>query len=305
MCCLQNLLSIDDLSRSAIDRLFLRAEDFLGDQPLDAWRRVLAGRVVANMFFEDSTRTRTSFEIAAKKLGADVVNIDVAHSSLNKGETLLDTAQNLQAMGVDGLVLRHPENGAPQALAKGVSMAIINAGDGMNEHPTQALLDALTIKRHRGRIEGQVVAICGDIAHSRVARSNAILLTTLGARLRLIAPPGLMPDDAVKPGVQLFDDLADGIKDADVIMMLRLQKERMEKTALPNAANYFKHYGLDHEKIRHAKPGAIVMHPGPTNRGVEISAALADDPQYSVILDQVRIGVAMRMAVLEMTLKHS
>ena len=294
-----HLRSIADVAQGDVDRIFARAEFFLNEQPTDHWRNILRGRAVANLFFEDSTRTRTSFEMAAKKLGADVINIEVAHSSLNKGETVLDTALNLQALGAQALVIRHPEAQLPHTLSQQVTMAVINAGDGHNEHPTQALLDALTIKRHKTKIEGQVVAICGDLAHSRVARSNVKLLHRLGARIRLVAPPGLMADDLILPGITVFDDFMDGIKDADVVMMLRIQKERMQQSQIPNPEHYFKHYGLDHQKIKTANPGAIVMHPGPVNRGIELSGALADDPQYSVILDQVRIGVAVRMAVLE------
>jgi aspartate carbamoyltransferase catalytic subunit len=295
----QHLLGIGDLTTAQIEGLLRAAGKFLADGILPAHRKILANRMVVNLFFEPSTRTRVSFEIAAKRLGADVININAADSSLSKGETTLDMLQNLQALGAEAMVLRHPEAHLPQALAKDLSASIINAGDGNNEHPTQALLDALTMRQHKRRLEGLVVAICGDIAHSRVARSNVRLLGQFGVRVRLIAPPGMMADDLLQNGVQGFDDIQDGIHNADIVMMLRIQKERMQQSQIPDPGNYFKNFGLTHAKLKSAKSDVLVMHPGPMNRNVEISTELADDPQYSIILDQARLGVAMRMAVLQ------
>jgi aspartate carbamoyltransferase catalytic subunit len=262
-------------------------------------RDLLRGRTMISLFFEDSTRTRTSFELAGKRLGADVINMSVAQSSVNKGETLLDTAATLNAMQCDLLVVRHGQSGAPNLLAQKVDAAVINAGDGTHEHPTQALLDALTIRRRRGRIDGLTVAICGDILHSRVARSNIHLLTTMGARVRVVGPPTLIPADAGRLGIEVFHDMKNGLKDVDIVMMLRLQKERMQGGLVPSAREFFRFWGLDAEKLAHAHPEALVMHPGPMNRGVEIDSAVADDPARSVIKEQVEMGVAVRMAVLD------
>ena len=262
-------------------------------------RDLLKGRTLINLFFEDSTRTRTSFEIAGKRLGADVINMSVSTSSVNKGETLLDTASTLNAMHCDLLVVRHAQSGAPSLLSQKVDAAVINAGDGTHEHPTQALLDALTIRRHKGRLEGLVVAICGDIAHSRVARSNMHLLTTMGSRVRVVGPPTLIPAEAARLGVEVFHDMKAGLAGADVVMMLRLQRERMSGGMVPSAREFFRFYGLDAEKLAFAKPDSIVMHPGPMNRGVEIESAIADHPTRSVIGEQVEMGVACRMAVLD------
>ncbi|BDG72225.1 aspartate carbamoyltransferase [Roseomonas fluvialis] len=263
-------------------------------------RDLLKGRTLINLFFEDSTRTRTSFELAGKRLGADVINMSVSTSSVNKGETLLDTASTLNAMQCDLLVIRHAQSGAPALLSQKVDAAVINAGDGTHEHPTQALLDALTIRRHKGRLEGLIVAICGDIAHSRVARSNIHLLGTMGARVRIVGPPTLIPADAARLGVEVFTDMKAGLAGADVVMMLRLQRERMAAGGLvPSAREFFRFYGLDAEKLAVAKPDSIVMHPGPMNRGVEIDSAIADHPTRSVIGEQVEMGVACRMAVLD------
>jgi aspartate carbamoyltransferase catalytic subunit len=259
----------------------------------------LRGRTLINLFFEDSTRTRTSFELAGKRLGADVINMSIATSSVNKGETLLDTATTLNAMHCDLLVVRHASSGAPALLARKVDAAVINAGDGTHEHPTQALLDALTIRRHRGRLEEVVVAICGDILHSRVARSNIYLLTTMGARVRVVGPPTLIPPQAERLGVAVFYDMSEGLHGADVVMALRLQQERMQRGLVPSAREFFRLYGLDAARLAHAKPDALVMHPGPMNRGVEIDSAVADDPRRSVIAEQVEMGVAVRMAVLD------
>ena len=275
----------------------------LADRYVDLNRRtvkqsdVLAGMTQINMFFENSTRTQASFELAGKRLGADVMNMSVASSSVKKGETLIDTALTLNAMHPDLLVVRHPQSGAVNLLASKVNCAVLNAGDGRHEHPTQALLDALTIRRAKGRIQRLTVAICGDIAHSRVARSNLILLNKMENRIRLIAPPTLMPAGVDAFGCELFDDMREGLKGADVVMMLRLQKERMDGGFIPSEREYYHRYGLDAEKLSHAKPDAIVMHPGPINRGVEIDSAVVDGKQ-SVILPQVTFGIAVRMAVM-------
>ncbi len=262
-------------------------------------RDLLRGRTLINLFFEDSTRTRTSFELAGKRLGADVINMSVSTSSVNKGETLLDTAATLNAMQCDLLVVRHGQSGAPNLLAQKVDAAVINAGDGTHEHPTQALLDALTIKRHKGRISGLTIAICGDIMHSRVARSNIHLLTTMGCQVRVVGPPTLMPNGIADLGVSVFNDMKAGLEGADIVMMLRLQRERMERGPVPSPREFFRFWGLDAEKLAFAKPDALVMHPGPMNRGVEIDSAIADHPTRSVIKEQVEMGVAVRMAVLD------
>jgi len=262
-------------------------------------RDLLRGRTLINLFFEDSTRTRTSFELAGKRLGADVINMGVSTSSVNKGETLLDTAGTLNAMQTDLLVIRHGESGAANLLAQKVDAAVINAGDGTHEHPTQALLDALTIRRRRGRLEALTVAICGDVLHSRVARSNIHLLTTMGARVRVVGPATLMPSEVSRLGVEVFHDMKAGLAGADIVMMLRLQRERMTRGLVPSEREYFRFFGLDAEKLRYAKPDALVMHPGPMNRGVEIDSEVADDPHRSLIREQVEMGVAVRMAVLD------
>ncbi|HYZ22214.1 MAG TPA: aspartate carbamoyltransferase catalytic subunit [Rhodopila sp.] len=296
----RHLLAIEGLEPPAINQLLDLAESYvLLNRSGKTQRDLLRGRTLINLFFEDSTRTRTSFELAGKRLGADVINMSVSSSSVNKGETLIDTAATLNAMHCDLLVVRHNQSGAPNLLARIVDAAVINAGDGTHEHPTQALLDALTIKRNKGRIAGLVVAICGDIAHSRVARSNIHLLATMGCQVHLIGPPTLIPAEIAGLGVTVFHDMAVGLKDADVVMMLRLQRERMTGGLIPSAREYFRFYGLDREKLSHAKPDAIVMHPGPMNRGVEIDSDIADDPRRSVIKEQVEMGVAVRMAVLD------
>jgi aspartate carbamoyltransferase catalytic subunit len=296
----KHLLAIEGLEPPHIAELLDLAESYaLLNRSGKTQRDLLKGRTLINLFFEDSTRTRTSFELAGKRLGADVINMSVSTSSVNKGETLLDTAATLNAMHCDLLVVRHAQSGAPALLAQKVDAAVINAGDGTHEHPTQALLDALTIRRRKGRLEGLIVAICGDIAHSRVARSNIHLLTTMGSRVRIIGPPTLIPADAERLGVEVFTDMRAGLKDADVVMMLRLQRERMAGGIIPSAREFFRFYGLDAEKLAVAKPDAIVMHPGPMNRGVEIDSAIADHPTRSVIGEQVEMGVACRMAVLD------
>ena len=296
----KHLLAIEGLEPPEIGQLLDLAESYvLLNRSGKTQRDLLRGRTLINLFFEDSTRTRTSFELAGKRLGADVINMSVSTSSVNKGETLLDTAATLNAMHCDLLVVRHGQSGAPNLLAQKVDAAVINAGDGTHEHPTQALLDALTIKRRKGRVEGLSVAICGDVMHSRVARSNIHLLTTLGNDVRVVAPPTLLPSGIEDLGVRAFHDMRAGLEGADIVMMLRLQRERMERGPVPSAREFFRFWGLDAEKLAYAKPDALVMHPGPMNRGVEIDSAVADDPARSVIKEQVEMGVAVRMAVLD------
>ena len=259
---------------------------------------LLKGRTLVNMFFENSTRTQASFELAGKRLGADTMNMSVKTSSVTKGETLIDTAVTLNAMRPDLLVVRHASSGAAALLAQKVGCSVINAGDGQHEHPTQALLDALSMRRAFGALAGLTVAICGDVMHSRVARSNVNLLGVLGAEVRLVGPPTLMPAGADRWGVKVFHDLEQGIAGADVVMMLRLQLERMQGALVPSTREYFRYWGLDREKLKAAADGVRVMHPGPMNRGVEIDSDVADDPAISLIQDQVEMGVAARMAVL-------
>jgi aspartate carbamoyltransferase catalytic subunit len=259
----------------------------------------LRGLTQINAFFENSTRTLLSFEIAGKRLGADVVNLAAGASSLKKGETLLDTALTLNAMQPDVIVIRHESSGAVGLIAEKVDCPVLNAGDGRHEHPTQALLDALTIRRRKGRIAGLTVAICGDILHSRVARSNFHLLTALGAEVRAVAPPTLMPVGIERLGVVPFTDMEAGLQGADVVMMLRLQLERMDGAYVPSTREYFRTFGLTRERLAAAGPDVLVMHPGPMNRGVEIESAVADDIQRSAITEQVEMGVAVRMACLD------
>ena len=296
----RHLLGIEGLSPIEITALLDTAERYV-DQNRQANKKseLLQGRTVINLFFEDSTRTRTSFELAGKRLGADVINMSVANSSIKKGETLIDTAMTLNAMHPDILVVRHGEAGGTQLLAEKVHCAVINGGDGSHEHPTQALLDALTIRRRRGKLEGLKIAICGDILHSRVARSNIHLLVTMGARVRVVAPLTLLPSSIGKLGVDVFHDMKEGLTDCDIIMMLRLQNERMDGNFIPSIREYFLFFGLDYEKLSVAKPDALIMHPGPANRGVEIDSVVADDFSRSVIREQVEMGVAVRMACLE------
>ncbi len=296
----RHLLGIETLKPWAIQELLDLADGYveLNRQP-EKKRPLLRGLTQINLFFEPSTRTQTSFELAGKRLSADVVNMAVRTSAMQKGETLIDTAVTLNAMHPDVLVVRHEHSGAVALLARHVECAVINAGDGRHEHPTQALVDALTIRRRTGRLEGLVVAICGDVMHSRVARSNILLLAAMGARVRLVAPPTLVPTDVALYGVEVAHDMADGLDGVDIVMVLRLQLERMEGSFLPSVREYFHRYGLTREKLARAKPDALVMHPGPMNRGVEIDGTLADDIERSAILDQVELGVAVRMAVLE------
>ncbi len=296
----RHLLAIEGMYPPEIGQLLDLAESYaLLNRSGKTQRDLLRGRTLINLFFEDSTRTRTSFELAGKRLGADVINMSVSASSVNKGETLLDTATTLNAMQCDLLVVRHDQSGAPALLAQKVDAAVINAGDGTHEHPTQALLDALTIRRRRGRLDGLTVAICGDIAHSRVARSNIYLLTTMGAAVRLVGPPTLMPAGVERLGLRVFHDMDAGLEGVDIVMMLRLQRERMTRGLVPSAREFFRFYGLDAARLARAKPDALVMHPGPMNRGVEIDSAVADDPARSLIREQVEMGVAVRMAVLD------
>jgi aspartate carbamoyltransferase catalytic subunit len=295
-----HLLGIESLSTAEITALLDLADGYVTlNRAADKKSAVLKGRTLINLFFENSTRTQSSFELAGKRLGADVLNMAVRNSSVAKGETLLDTAATLNAMRPDMLVVRHPDSGAAELLSRKVDCSVINAGDGSHEHPTQALLDALTIRRRRGSFEGLIVAICGDILHSRVARSNIHLLAKMGARVRLVAPRTLLPSDAERFGVEIFTDMRKGLAGADIVMMLRLQLERMAGAFVPSAREYFHFYGLDREKLAFAAPHALVMHPGPMNRGVEIDSAVADDIEVSVIQEQVEMGVAMRMAVLD------
>ncbi len=289
----RHLLGIEGLSREEIVGLLDLAGEFV-----DLNRQIEKKRTQINLFFESSTRTQSSFELAGKRLGADVMNMAVASSAMKKGETLVDTAMTLNAMHPDILVVRHHASGAVELLAQKVDGSVINAGDGAHEHPTQALLDALTIRRNKGRIEGLIIAICGDVLHSRVARSNIILLNALGARVRVVGPSTLLPPNVERLGVEVTRDMREGLRDADIVMMLRLQRERMNGSFVPSTQEYFAYFGLDQKKLGYAKPDALVMHPGPMNRGVEIDSAVADGAQ-SLIREQVEMGVAVRMAVLE------
>jgi aspartate carbamoyltransferase catalytic subunit len=295
-----HLLGIEGLSRNEITLLLDRSESYVEqNRQADKRKTLLRGRTIINLFFEASTRTSTSFELAGKRLGGDVLNMSVSASSMQKGETIVDTAMTLNAMHPDVLVVRHQDSGAVKLLSEKVNCAVINAGDGKHEHPTQALLDALTIRRRRGSLNGLRVAICGDIAHSRVARSNIHLLNTMGAGVRLIAPKTLIPSGIANMGAEVFHDMNQGLRDCDIVMMLRLQTERMHKNFFPSIREYFHFFGLTYDKLANAKPDALVMHPGPMNRGVEIDSEVADDIGRSVIREQVEMGVAVRMACLE------
>jgi aspartate carbamoyltransferase catalytic subunit len=296
----RHLLGAEQLSVAEIGALLDRAEDYVSlNRSIDKKSSVLKGLTLINLFFEASTRTQSSFELAGKRLGADVLNMAVRTSSVSKGETLLDTATTLNAMRPDILIVRHQDSGAAELLSHKLDCCVVNAGDGAHEHPTQALLDALTIRRRCGGFEGLVVAICGDVLHSRVARSNIYLLSKLGARIRVVAPRTLLPADAGRLGIEIFSDMREGLAGADIVMMLRLQLERMEGAFVPSTREYFRFFGLDREKLGYAKPGALVMHPGPMNRGVEIDSDIADDVEVSLIQEQVEMGVAIRMAVLD------
>lgn len=301
----KHLLGIEPLSPAAISEIL-----DLADSYVDLNRRpnkhsdVLAGLTQINMFFENSTRTQASFELAGKRLGADVMNMAMQASSIKKGETLIDTALTLNAMHPDLLVVRHPQSGAVDLLAQKVNCSVLNAGDGRHEHPTQALLDALTIRRAKGRLHRLSIAICGDIAHSRVARSNIILLGKMENRIRLIGPPTLMPSGIAEFGCEVYEYMQQGLQDVDVVMMLRLQRERMDGGFIPSEREYYHRYGLDADKLQAAKEDAIVMHPGPMNRGVEIDGDIADDINRSVIQDQVEMGVAVRMAAMDLLARN-
>ena len=301
----RHLLGCDKLTVPEIHALLDRADAIADANRGEAPRRppILAGRTLINLFFESSTRTQASFELAGKRLGADVMNMNVSTSSVQKGETLIDTAQTLNAMRPDVIVVRHQASGAAELLSQKIDCSVVNAGDGAHQHPTQALLDALTIRRSKGRIDGLIVAICGDILHSRVARSNIELLNALGASVRIIAPSTLLPPAPERLGAEVFTDMWKGLEGADIVMMLRLQLERMQGSYVPSSREFFHFFGLDHEKLAKAKPDALVMHPGPMNRGVEIASTVADHSR-SVIREQVEMGVAVRMAVLEALAPH-
>lgn len=301
----RHLLGIEHLAPDEITTLLDLADTYVDLNRRDIKHdTALTGLTQINMFFENSTRTQASFEIAGKRLGADVMNMHMQATSVKKGETLMDTAMTLNAMHPDLLVVRHPSSGAANLLAQKVNCAVLNAGDGRHEHPTQALLDALTIRRAKNRLHRLTVAICGDIAHSRVARSNILLLGKMESRIRLVGPPTLMPSGAGDWGVEVCTTMEEGLKDADVVMMLRLQNERMDGGFIPSEREYYHRYGLDAKKLAHAKPDAIVMHPGPMNRGVEIDGVIADDINRSVIQDQVEMGVAVRMAAMNLLARN-
>ena len=296
----KNLLGIEFLEPSDIYEILDKAKGFTEkDLSGKSVAQTLAGYNIINIFFENSTRTQTSFEIAGKRLGALVTSINVKDSSIKKGETLFDTALTLNAMKPDLIVIRHPYSGAVQLLSEKIDCSVINAGDGKHEHPTQALLDAMTVLRRKNRLSGLTVTICGDIAHSRVARSNIFLFGKLGNSIRLVGPATLVPDCFKEFGVEVFNNMREGLKGADVVMMLRLQKERMDGGYVPSEREYFHFYGLDEEKLSQAKSDAIILHPGPMNRGVEIDSELADDLSRSAIQEQVEMGVSIRMAVIE------
>ncbi len=297
----RDLLGIDGISPGDVTTILDLSESYVAlNRNAQKKSDVLRGRTLILLFFETSTRTRTSFELAGKRLGADVINISVASSAIKKGETLIDTAMTLNAMHPDVIVVRHPDAGAVRLLANHVNCAVINAGDGSHEHPTQALLDALTIRRHKGRLDGLRVAICGDILHSRVARSNILLLSMMGSQVRLVAPSTLVPPAIERLGAEVFHDMRQGLEECDIIMMLRLQAERMQGTFVPSTREYFRYFGLDEAKLAMARPDALILHPGPMNRGVEIDSSVADDITRSAILIQVELGLAVRQACLDL-----
>ena len=301
----RHLLGLEGVSGEDITAILDTATSFKEISERDIKKvPALRGKTVINLFYESSTRTRTSFEIAAKRLSADTINISASSSSASKGETLADTARNLEAMRPDAIVVRHPASGACSLLARHVGCPIINAGDGCHEHPTQALLDCLTIREHRGAIAGLTVAIVGDLLHSRVGRSNVHALRALGARVRLVGPPTLLPPEFASLGVELSPRLADGVREADVIMMLRIQRERQGANFFPTLEEYSQYYCLTEDVVRLAKPEVIILHPGPLNRGLEIATAVADGP-YSLIMNQVTNGVAVRMAILYLLVARS
>ena len=296
----KHLLGIQNLSVQDVNFILNEAKQFINlnkskSKKLD----VLRGKTQINLFFEPSTRTQSSFELAGKRLGADVMSMNIVNSAIKKGETLIDTAMTLNAMHPDLIVIRHQDSGACNLLSQKVNCSVINAGDGRREHPTQALLDALTIIEKKEKIQGLKIAICGDILHSRVARSNIYLLTMLGAEVNIVSPTNLMPEDIEKFGVNKFSDMKKGLKDCDIVMMLRLQNERMTSSFLSSNREYYEYYGLTQDKLSCAKDDALIMHPGPMNRGIEIDTNLADDINRSVIKEQVELGVAVRMACLK------
>ena len=296
----KHLLGIQDLSISDVKLILDEAKKFISlnkskNKKLD----ILRGKTQINLFFEPSTRTQSSFELAGKRLGADVMSMNITNSAIKKGETLIDTAMTLNAMHPDIIVVRHQDSGASNLLSQKVNCSVLNAGDGRREHPTQALLDALTIIEKKKKIEGLRIAICGDILHSRVARSNIFLLNMLGAEVNIVAPTNLMPKNIEKFGVKTFSNMKEGVKDCDIVMMLRLQNERMSSSFLSSNREYYEYYGLTPDKLEKAKKDAIIMHPGPMNRGIEIDTKLADDINKSVIKEQVELGVAVRMACLK------
>ncbi|MBT9384859.1 aspartate carbamoyltransferase catalytic subunit [Pseudooceanicola sp. CBS1P-1] len=300
-----HLLGIEQLAPDEITTVLDLADEYVAlNRSHDKHGDALKGLTQVNMFFENSTRTQSSFELAGRRLGADVMNMSMQASSIKKGETLIDTAMTINAMHPDLLVVRHPHSGAVEMLSQKVNCAVLNAGDGKHEHPTQALLDALTIRRAKGRLHRLNIAICGDIAHSRVARSNLLLLHKMENRIRLVGPTTLVPGAFAELGCEVYDDMKEGLKDVDVVMMLRLQKERMDGGFIPSEREYYHRYGLDAEKLAFAKEDAIVMHPGPMNRGVEIDGTIADDINRSVIQDQVEMGVAVRMAAMDLLARN-
>ena len=297
----KNLLGIQDLSISDVKTILSESKNFIAlNKSKNKKIDILRGKTQINLFFEPSTRTQSSFELAGKRLGADVMSMNITNSAIKKGETLIDTAMTLNAMHPDIIVVRHQDSGASNLLSQKVNCAVLNAGDGRREHPTQALLDALTIMEKKNKIEGLKIAICGDILHSRVARSNIYLLNMLGADINIVAPSNLMPKDLEKFGVNTFTNMKEGVKDCDIVMMLRLQNERMTSSFLSSNREYYEYYGLTPDKLEKAKSDAIIMHPGPMNRGIEIDTKLADDINKSVIKEQVELGVAVRMACLKL-----
>jgi len=296
----KHLLGIQDLSISDVNLILSEAKQFINlNKSKNKKLETLRGKTQINLFFEPSTRTQSSFELAGKRLGADVMSMNIVNSAIKKGETLIDTAMTLNAMHPDLIVIRHQDSGACNLLSQKVNCSVINAGDGRREHPTQALLDALTIIEKKEKIQGLKIAICGDILHSRVARSNIYLLTMLGAEVNIISPTNLMPEDIEKFGVNVFSDMKKGLKECDIVMMLRLQNERMTSSFLSSNREYYEYYGLTQDKLSCAKDDALIMHPGPMNRGIEIDTNLADDINRSVIKEQVELGVAVRMACLK------
>ena len=300
-----HLVETADLNKKEIEFILDEAQKFISFNKMKIKKNnLLEGRTIFNLFFEDSTRTRTSFEVAAKRLGADLINVAVKDSSINKGETLLDTMTTINSMNPDVLIIRHPDEGISKKISMNVDACVINAGDGSHEHPTQALLDALTIKNRFKNFNKLLIAICGDILHSRVARSNIIILSKLGAKINVIGPKEWLPKNIKKLPVTVFTDMKKGLKNCDIVMMLRIQKERIVGKIMPNQKTYFNKYGLDYNKLKYAKENAFVMHPGPMNRGFEIDSKLADDVTRSLIQEQVAMGVAIRMACLVILTKN-